>query len=361
MSAPLKIHENYSLKFKNTLGLLATARYYVEVHTVEELLEMLAFARDKQLPVIPLGGGSNVVFGECLNALVIHIKLKGRSVLQRDQNHVLVRVEAGENWHEFVLWSLENEAYGLENLSLIPGTVGAAPIQNIGAYGVELKDHFVSLEAMNVESGEVECFDRQSICFGYRDSVFKGEKLDQYIITSVTLELDAVLTPNLGYGQLGDLLIKRLGDVVPSALDISQAVCDIRQEKLPDPVVIGNAGSFFKNPEVSQAVMDRLRAQYPNIVAYPVGQKWKLAAGWLIDQAGLKGLREGNVGTYQKQALVLVNHGGATGQDVLAFSDRVRQKVNEKFGVMLEQEPRFYGGGELAVYNRGHKGSDFLL
>lgn len=342
MNSPLKIHENYSLKHQNTLGLLASARYYVEVHTVDELLEVLAFARDKQLSVIPLGGGSNVVFGEFLNALVIHINLKGRSILQRGQGRVVVRAEAGENWHEFVLWTLTSKAYGLENLSLIPGTVGAAPIQNIGAYGVELKDHFVLLEAMNIESGEIECFDRQAISFGYRDSVFKGEKLDQYIITSVTLELDAVLKPNLGYGQLGDLLVKRLGDDVPSALDISRAVCDIRREKLPDPAVIGNAGSFFKNPEISQEVMDQLKKRYPNIVAYPVGIKWKLAAGWLIDQSGLRGERKGAVGTYQKQALVLVNHGGATGQDVLAFSDRVRQKVNEKFGVMLEREPRLY-------------------
>ncbi len=349
MNSPLKIHENYSLKHQNTLGLLASARYYVEVHTVDELLEVLAFARDKQLPVIPLGGGSNVVFGEFLNALVIHINLKGRSVLQRDQGRIVVRAEAGENWHEFVLWTLTNEAYGLENLSLIPGSVGAAPIQNIGAYGVELKDHFVSLEAMNIESGEIECFDRQALSFGYRDSVFKGEKLDQYIITSVTLELDAVLTPKLGYGQLGDLIESRLGGETPSVLDISQAVCDIRREKLPDPAVIGNAGSFFKNPEISQELMDQLKKRYPNIVAYPIGSKWKLAAGWLIDQAGLRGLREGGVGTYQKQALVLVNHGGATGQDVLAFSDKVQQKVNEKFGIMLEREPRFYHGGVLAV------------
>ncbi len=344
MNFPLKIHENYSLKHRNTLGLLASAKYFVEVNSVDELPEVLGFAGDKQLQVIPLGGGSNVVFGEFLNALVIHINLKGRSVLQRDQGRVVVRAEAGENWHEFVLWTLTNEAYGLENLSLIPGTVGAAPIQNIGAYGVELKDHFVSLEAMNIESGEIECFDRQAVCFGYRDSVFKGEKLDQYIITSVTLELDAVLRPKLGYGQLSDLIASRLGGEAPSALDISQAVCDIRREKLPDPSVIGNAGSFFKNPEITQELMDQLKKRYPNIIAYPVGAKWKLAAGWLIDQAGLRGLREGEVGTYQKQALVLVNHGGATGQNVLAFSDRVQQKVNDKFGVMLEREPRFYNG-----------------
>ncbi|MGI2025976.1 UDP-N-acetylmuramate dehydrogenase [Endozoicomonas acroporae] len=342
MNFPVKICDNYSLVERNTLGLPSTARYYAEANTVAELQSALAFAREKQLPVIPLGGGSNVVLGDFLDALVVHVNLKGKTVLSRDQDCVRVRAEAGENWHEFVLWSLDNQAYGLENLSLIPGNVGAAPIQNIGAYGVELTDSFVSLEAMNLESGQVEYFDRQSCRFGYRDSVFKREKRDQYIIVAVTLDLDATLKPNLGYGQLGDLLAKRMGDQAPSAVDISRAVCDIRREKLPDPSEVGNAGSFFKNPEVSPSEMDRLKQEYPNIVAYPLGQNWKLAAGWLIDQAGLKGEREGCVGTYQKQALVLVNHGGATGRDVLSFSRQVQQKVNEKFGVQLEREPRLY-------------------
>ncbi|MBO9480893.1 UDP-N-acetylmuramate dehydrogenase [Salinisphaera sp. G21_0] len=342
MNFPVKICDNYSLVERNTLGLPSTARYYAEANTVAELQSALAFARQKQLPVIPLGGGSNVVLGDFLDALVVHVNLKGKTVLSRDQDCVRVRAEAGENWHEFVLWSLDHQAYGLENLSLIPGNVGAAPIQNIGAYGVELTDSFVSLEAMNLESGQVEYFDRQSCRFGYRDSVFKREKRDQYIIVAVTLDLDATLKPNLGYGQLGDLLARRLGDQAPSAVDISRAVCDIRREKLPDPSEVGNAGSFFKNPEVSQSEMDRLKQEYPNIVAYPLGQNWKLAAGWLIDQTGLKGKRDGCVGTYQKQALVLVNHGGATGRDVLSFSRQVQQKVNEKFGVQLEREPRLY-------------------
>ncbi|MBO9494567.1 UDP-N-acetylmuramate dehydrogenase [Thalassotalea sp. G20_0] len=342
MNFPVKICDNYSLVERNTLGLPSTARYYAEANTVAELQSALAFAREKQLPVIPLGGGSNVVLGDFLDALVVHVNLKGKTVLSRDQECVRVRAEAGENWHEFVLWSLDHQAYGLENLSLIPGNVGAAPIQNIGAYGVELTDSFVSLEAVNLESGHVEYFDRQSCSFGYRDSVFKREKRDQYIIVAVTLDLDATLKPNLGYGQLGDLLARRLGDQAPSAVDISRAVCDIRREKLPDPSEVGNAGSFFKNPEVSQSEMDRLKQEYPNIVAYPLGQNWKLAAGWLIDQTGLKGKRDGCVGTYQKQALVLVNHGGATGRDVLSFSRQVQQKVNEKFGVQLEREPRLY-------------------
>lgn len=342
MKFPLKIYDNYSLVEKNTLGLPSIARYYAEVNSVAELQSALVFARERQLPVIPLGGGSNVVLGDFLDALVVHVNLKGRTVLSRDPDCVRVRAEAGENWHEFVLWSLDNQACGLENLSLIPGNVGAAPIQNIGAYGVELTDYFLSLEAINLETGLVEDFDRQRCGFGYRDSVFKREKRDQYIIVSVTLDLDVTLKPNLGYGQLGDLLASRLGNKSPSAIDISQAVCDIRREKLPDPSEVGNAGSFFKNPEVSQSEMDRLKQAYPDIVAYPLGQNWKLAAGWLIDQAGLKGVREGCVGTYQKQALVLVNHGGATGRDVLTFSRQVQQRVNDKFGVQLEREPRLY-------------------
>lgn len=222
-----KIRDNYSLEEKNTLSLPSVARYYAEVNSVAELQLALAFARENRLPVIPLGGGSNVVLGDFLDALVVQVNLKGRTVLSRDKGCVRVRAEAGESWHEFVLWSLENEAYGLENLSLIPGTVGAAPIQNIGAYGVELKNSFVSLEAMNLESGDVEHFDRQSCGFDYRDSVFKREKRDQYIIISVTLDLDAILKPNLGYDQLGGLVARRFGGQVPSAVDISQVVLSL--------------------------------------------------------------------------------------------------------------------------------------
>ncbi|WP_095211341.1 UDP-N-acetylmuramate dehydrogenase [Endozoicomonas ascidiicola] len=342
MTLPVTIHQNYSLIHQNTLGLPSIARYYAEVNTVEELQEALTFAKEKGLVILPLGGGSNVVLGDVLDALVIHINLKGLSVVHRDERQVTVTAMAGENWHEFVLWSIDQEAYGLENLSLIPGCVGAAPIQNIGAYGVEIKDYFVSFDAINISTGDVEQFDNFDCCFGYRDSVFKGEKKDQYIIISVTFALDAVLSPRLGYGQLTDSLSEKHGDSVLTALQISQAVCDIRQQKLPDPKTIGNAGSFFKNPEVDQQTMERLKKEYPDIVAYPVGEKWKLAAGWLIDRAGLRGVQQGSVGTYQKQALVLVNHGGATGSDVIAFSQYVLEKVKNQFGVELEREPRVY-------------------
>ncbi len=343
MTSPVDIVQNYSLKQHNTLGLPSKARYYAEVHSEDQLRAALLFARQQQLPVIPLGGGSNVVLGEFLDALVVRINLLGREILQRTADDLLVQVAAGENWHEFVLWTLDNDAYGLENLSLIPGTVGAAPIQNIGAYGVELKDYFVALDAMHIESGDMVNFDGQACRFGYRDSVFKGSARDQYIITSITLKLDAQLTPKLDYGQLSDLLVRRIGSRTPQAVDISQVVCDIRRDKLPDPELIGNAGSFFKNPLVSHDDMMRLKQEYPNIVVYPAGRMWKLAAGWLIDRAGLRGVQEGRVGTYQNQALVLVNHGGATGQDVLDFASMVQRTVSEKFGVQLECEPRFYG------------------
>ena len=342
MNPTLNILENKPLDQLNTLGLRVNARYFAEVNTVDELREALKYARQQGLPVVPLGEGSNVVLGEDLNALVLLIRLKERTLVCQQDGLVIVRGGAGECWHKFVLWSLKNNAFGLENLSLIPGTLGAAPIQNIGAYGVELKDRFVSLEAVSVETGEVVTFSLAECAFGYRDSIFKGAWRDQYIITSVTLKLDAELKPKLDYGHLRGLLHERLSGQHPSGMDISQAVCDIRRQKLPDPKHLGNAGSFFKNPVVSQSTFSKLQARHPDIVGYSTGDQWKLAAGWLIDKAGLKGFRQGGVGTYEHQALVLINYGQATSHDVLLFSQFVQSKVKAMFGVELEPEPRFY-------------------
>ena len=342
MNNSLTILENYPLDSLNTLGLRASARFFVSVTSIDELQQALRFARNKQLDVVPLGGGSNVVLNDPVDALVIAINLLGREVVSQNKRHIRVKAGAGENWHEFVLWTLAQNAWGLENLSLIPGTVGAAPIQNIGAYGVEIRDSFVALEAVHVESGELKTFSASDCAFGYRDSVFKGELRDQFIITSVTFNLDSQLTPRLQYGHLQNLLDERLKGAVPTAMDISQAVCDIRQQKLPDPKDLGNAGSFFKNPIVSAAKLHSLRHSYPDIVAYPAGEQWKLAAGWLIDQAGLRGIREGDLGTYRHQALVLVNHGHATGKDVVEFSAMIQTTIMNKFGVQLEREPRIY-------------------
>lgn len=342
MNNSLCILENYPLDSLNTLGLRAKARYFASVTSVGALRRALTFAREKQLDVVPLGGGSNVVLNDPVDALVIAINLQGRTLVRQNGRHIRVCAGAGENWHEFVLWTLAQNAYGLENLSLIPGTVGAAPIQNIGAYGVEIKDSFVSLNAIHVATGEQKTFAATDCAFGYRDSVFKGELRDQYIITSVIFDLDCQLTPRLKYGHLQALLGERLKGADPTAMDISQAVCDIRRQKLPDPEDLGNAGSFFKNPLVSTAKLESLRQDYPDIVAYPAGDQWKLAAGWLIDKAGLRGVREGHLGTYQHQALVLVNHGQATGRDVIAFSAMIQNRIRGRFGVELEREPRIY-------------------
>lgn len=342
MNTFVNMLENAPLGDLNTLGIQVNARYFSVIETVDQLREALRFAHQKRLPVIPLGGGSNVVLTEDLRAVVLAIHIRERSLLSSDEEHVLVKAGAGENWHEFVLWTLDQNIYGLENLSLIPGTVGAAPIQNIGAYGVELKDSFVSLEGIDIEKGELVEFTAEDCAFGYRDSIFKQAERDRYIITSVTFRLDRRLTPRLQYGHLQSLLDSRLGDKAPTGREISQAVCDIRQQKLPDPKDIGNAGSFFKNPVVEPEKLVELKRTYPDIVAYPVGARWKLAAGWLIDRAGLKGFRQGSVGTYEHQALVLVNHGLATGADVVAFSQFIQDKVYDTFGVMLESEPRFY-------------------
>ena len=350
MNISLTILENYPLDSLNTLGLKASARYFVAVTTVTELKDALDFARSKQLNPLPLGGGSNVVFSDHIDTLVIAINLKGRRTIEQkdkqkdDQKNDIIRVQAGagENWHDFVRWTLEQKAYGLENLSLIPGAVGAAPIQNIGAYGVEIKDSFVALDAVSIDTGELRVFTAQDCAFGYRHSVFKGELCDQYIITSVTFDLNARLTPKLDYGHLNALLNQRLKGQTPTGLEISQAVSDIRQDKLPDPKDLGNAGSFFKNPMISDTQLKVLRQSYPKLVAYKTGTQWKLAAGWLIDKAGLRGFRQGDVGTYEHQALVLVNHGQATGKEVIAFSAMIQQKVMDQFGVLLEREPRIY-------------------
>lgn len=342
MNNSFSILEHHPLDSLNTLGLRANARYFVSVSSVDALRQALAFAKEKQLDVVPLGGGSNVVLNDPVNALVIAVNLQGREVVSQNDRHIRVQAGAGENWHEFVLWTLAQNACGLENLSLIPGNVGAAPIQNIGAYGVEIKDFFTALEAIDVTTGEQKVFSAQDCAFGYRDSVFKGKLRDQYIITSVTFDLDCQLTPRLKYGHLQRLLDERLNGAEPTATDISQAVCDIRQQKLPDPKDLGNAGSFFKNPVVRAAKLDSLRQDYPEVVAYPAGEQWKLAAGWLIDKAGLRGIREGDLGTYQQQALVLVNHGRATGKDVVEFSAMIQNRVMAKFGVELEREPRIY-------------------
>lgn len=338
----MHIQEYAALDRCNTLGLPTKARYLIQARCLEDVREALAFARTKQLPLIPLGGGSNVVFSGDLDAVVLRMAIAGKSVVSTLGEHTIVESGAGENWHDLVRWTLSQKAYGLENLSLIPGTVGAAPIQNIGAYGVELKDVFHSLQAVDCQTGGVVCFNRDDCGFDYRQSIFKGSCRDCYVIISLRLKLNRRLTPRLDYADLRDKVEKKALNRELSAELISDVVCDVRREKLPDPGMLANVGSFFKNPEVSASTVQQLKARYPDLVAFPAGERWKLAAGWLIDKAGLKGVREGAVGTHKQQALVLVNHGGATGQDVLCFSEAIKARVHARFGVLLEREPRVY-------------------
>ncbi|WP_422137718.1 UDP-N-acetylmuramate dehydrogenase [Endozoicomonas sp. ALC020] len=337
----MRILENYSLQTLNTFGFRVNARYFVDAVSVENLREAIAFANTKNLPLVPLGGGSNLVLSGNQEALFVHINIPGKKVISREDECVTVTAGAGENWHEFVRWTLSEQAFGFENLSLIPGSVGAAPIQNIGAYGVEIKDYFRSLEALDIQSGELKSFSLEDCRFGYRDSIFKQSARDRFIITSVSFALDARWSPKLSYGDLQQE-VERRSDGNPDALVISEAVSDIRREKLPDPLKLGNAGSFFKNPVVNEALLKKIQADYPDIVAYPFEGRWKLAAGWLIDRAGLKGFRQGSVGTYHKQALVLVNHGGAEPDDLLGLAKHIQSVVRNKFGVELEMEPRVY-------------------
>ena len=337
----MKFLENFSLKKLNTFGFQVKSRYFADVHSMEQLLEALTFSRNRSIPLIPLGGGSNLILSRDLDALVIQIGFKGKDVLSRSSDQVVVRAGAGESWHPFMRWSLEKQAYGLENLSLIPGNVGAAPIQNIGAYGVELKDFFQSLEALDIATGQVKVFTLHECQFGYRDSVFKKkEALDRFIITSVTFKLDKNLSPKLDYGKLRDEVQQQ--SVVPDAFTISEAVCNIRQKKLPDPSVLGNAGSFFKNPIISSVNFKKLQANFPDLVGLPFQGQRKLAAGWLIDHAGLQGFPQDFVGTHKHHALILVNYGGAKPEDLMKLAKHIQYAVFEKFGIHLEIEPRIY-------------------
>ncbi len=331
-----------NLQNYNTLAVPARARYFVSLTESAQLPEALAFARERDLPLLVLGGGSNIVLRDDFPGLVLHLNWRGRELVHSDDEFYWLKVAAGENWHQLVLYCLEQSYWGLENLALIPGSVGAAPIQNIGAYGVELKDVFAELEAWEIQSGKSVVFDPQACEFDYRDSVFKNSLRDRYIITSVTFRLRRQPQVVMSYPALKAALPDRpLEDIGPR--ELAEAVCRLRQEKLPDPAQTPNAGSFFKNPIIETRQFQRLQQDYPDLVSYPVDdQRVKLAAAWLIDQAGWKGVTQGPVAVHSLQALVLTNPGRAMGSDVLALAEKIQQSVNEKFGVQLEPEPRIY-------------------
>jgi UDP-N-acetylmuramate dehydrogenase len=327
--------ENYSLKHLNTFGIDAKARYFARFRSLEELEQLISVV--KRDPLLILGGGSNVLFSKDVHGYVLKNEVSGIDIVKEDEDHVYVKAGAGENWHQLVLFCLEHNLAGMENLALIPGNVGASPMQNIGAYGVEVRDVFEHLEAFSIHDRKTVTFSNSDCEFGYRESVFKNRYKNQFVITHVTFRLNKHPVYHTSYGALNDEL-EKLGRPV-NIQSIADAVINIRRSKLPDPAVIGNAGSFFKNPIVSSAVYDQLKIQYPSIPCYPQGGNMvKLAAGWLIEQAGWKGYREGDAGCHAKQALVLVNYGGASGIQIYQLSEKIRKSVMDKFGVELETE-----------------------
>lgn len=329
----MEIQQNISLKSYNTFGIQANAKRFVLVNSIEDLKEIIASEKD----VFLLGGGSNILLTGDVEKLVVHLNTKGIVVNDFDADTILITVEAGENWHELVLWCVSQNYGGLENLALIPGNVGTSPIQNIGAYGVEIKDVFQQLEALEIETGKTKKFSNEDCNFAYRNSVFKNELKGKYIITNVTFKLTKKNhNINISYGAIKDLLLNKEN---PSIKEIANAVIAIRQSKLPDPKEIGNSGSFFKNPVITSNLFKELAKKYFEIPHYVISEnEIKIPAGWLIEQCGFKGKRFGDAGVHEKQALVLVNYNNATGKEIYALAQKIQQKVMETFKISLEIE-----------------------
>lgn len=310
----------------------------MEVHNLQELEILCSVFNLVERKLLVLGGGSNVLLTKDFDGMVICIRMLGIEKLHEDDEHVWVKAMAGEVWHNFVLWCIQKGYGGVENLSLIPGCVGAAPMQNIGAYGVEIKDTFDSLEAMDIETAELKTFTKAACKFGYRESVFKNEVKGKYIISSVTFRLTKQPMLNISYGAIQQTLQKH-GITEPSIKDVSNAVIEIRSSKLPDPKKLGNSGSFFKNPEIPSSQFDQLKQTYPEMVGYPApNNQIKVAAGWLIEQCGWKGKVVGHTGSHKDQALVLVNYGGATGDEIWQLALAIQQSVKDKFGIDIIPE-----------------------
>lgn len=335
----VNIQHNVSLKEFNTFGIEAQAKAYLGVRNEGVLSELISKNLFPEMDRMVLGGGSNVLFTQDFDGLVIHLGIEGKQVVAETESEVVLEAGAGENWHQLVLHCIAQGWGGIENLSLIPGKVGAAPLQNIGAYGVELKDVFEYLDLMHLDSGKVERFTAANCQFGYRDSIFKRELKGKIIVLRVALRLQKTNHRlNTSYGAIEKELAAR-NIAAPTIKDVSDVVISIRQSKLPDPAQIGNGGSFFKNPELPLAEFERLRAEFPDLPGYVVSETvMKVPAAWLIDRAGWKGKRFGNYGVHDRQALVLVNHGGAKGQDIYDLSGRILESVKEKYGVLLERE-----------------------
>lgn len=328
----MQIQQNKSLKQYNTFGINAIAKEYAEFESIEDLKQI-----DLQKNHLVLGGGSNILFTKDVDGLVLKNNIRGIELLEETEDYVIIKAGAGENWHQLVLSTVDKGLGGMENLSLIPGNTGASPMQNIGAYGVEIKDIFHSLEAYSVADKSVVTFRNADCNFGYRESVFKNKYKGQFIICSVSFRLQKKPSINTSYGAISQEL-EKMGVINPSIKDVSNAVINIRSSKLPDPKITGNAGSFFKNPVIEKDLADSIKSSYPSMPYFPTGDKVKLAAGWLIEECGWKGYRKGDAGCYDKQALVLVNYGSATGNDIYDLSEEILQSVKEKFNVTLERE-----------------------
>jgi UDP-N-acetylmuramate dehydrogenase len=334
----MNLQENISLKSYNTFGIDAKAKYFSSFENIYQLEELLNYKLQTTNHKLVLGGGSNVLLTKDFDGIVLKNEIKGIEIVKEEEDYVYVKAGAGENWHQFVLYCVSNNYAGVENLSLIPGNVGASPMQNIGAYGVEIKDVFYELEAFHKRDKVIEKFLLKDCAFDYRESVFKNKYKDQFVITGVTYRLNKKPSLNTSYGAIQQEL-ENMGMKELSIQAISQAIINIRTSKLPDPKEVGNAGSFFKNPIISNEHYLELKKNYPNIVAFPSGSNHtKLAAGWLIEQCGWKGYRKGDAGCYPKQALVLVNYGSATGKEIFDLSEVIIFSVRAKFGVVLERE-----------------------
>lgn len=334
----MQVQKNISLKPYNTFGIDVNSSLFLEWSSIADVQEYTQNESLKSHDRLILGGGSNMLLTKDFDGLAIRNHILGKEVISENEDEVIVKIGGGEVWHDIVLWTISQGWNGMENMSLIPGSVGAAPIQNIGAYGKELKDLFVELEAVNLSNGEIRNFDLNACDFGYRNSVFKNELKGQYIITSVTLRLSKKSEFNISYGTIQQELDK-MGIEELTAKSISDAVIAIRQSKLPDPKELGNSGSFFKNPIIPESLYEEVKFEYPGLPSYPAGEEMvKVPAGWLIDQAGWKGRRVGNCGVHSKQALVLVNYGGATGQEIFQLSEEIIADVIQKYGIELERE-----------------------
>jgi UDP-N-acetylmuramate dehydrogenase len=337
--APAKSTPNLGLKDRNTFGLDASAQLAYEIDSAAQIPEVMRQIGEQNLPWRVLGGGSNVILPKVLPGATLLINIAGQEIIYSDSKATLIAVGAGVNWHEFVTWTLENNLPGLENLALIPGTVGAAPIQNIGAYGVEIANYIDHIEAFDVEKQAFVALSNSECRFAYRDSYFK-QNPHRFIVTKVVFRISKTWQAKIHYA---DLAKQFKGNSKPSAEEVFLAVCKIRTHKLPDPKVIGNAGSFFQNPVILNEQYETLLKKYAGLVSYPDAPgKRKLAAGWLIDQCGFKGQRMGEVGVYENQALVLVNHGNGTAQDILGLAKCIQDKVRNEFGVSLEIEPNIF-------------------